>query len=139
MKKLGLKKTGLLALAVAIGIGAWFLLFKRTKQLTMDWFGNGLRLPVEFKPGGTWSVDTNQSGKIDAGDWTNSPLTFGREFGDVPLIVEWQGVEAMAIFRPSTHILFIDTNHSGQFEPETEPQLGPFVSIDEFAAMIKSR
>ena len=85
--------------------------------LAIDWNGDGRQELAVFRPGGTWFVDLNHSGTYDTGtDWTNSPSTFGRNAGDIPLAVDWDGDgrEEMAIFRPGG-TWFIDTNHDGAY------------------------
>jgi hypothetical protein len=71
-----------------------------------------------FRPGGTWFMDLNRDGMFDAGDWTNAPNIFGRQPGDIPLAVDWNGdsKQELAIFRPGG-TWFIDLNHDGVFEP----------------------
>jgi hypothetical protein len=90
--------------------------------LTVDWNGDNISELAFFRPGGTWYIDTNHSGTLDPGiDWTNSPNTFGRTAGDVPLAIDWNGdrIQELAIFRPGG-TWFIDLNHNGNFDAGTD-------------------
>jgi hypothetical protein len=87
--------------------------------LAIDWDGDGIQELVIFRPGGTWFIDLDHNGAFDAGvDWTNSPNTFGRTAGDVPLAIDWDGdgIHELAIFREGG-TWFIDVDHNGAFDP----------------------
>jgi hypothetical protein len=86
--------------------------------LAIDWNGDGVQDLAIFRQGGTWFIDTNHNGAFEAGvDWSNSPNTFGRNTGDVPLAMDWNedGIQELAIFRQGG-TWFIDTNHNGAFD-----------------------
>ena len=87
--------------------------------VAVDWDGNGRQELAIFRPGGTWFIDVNHNGAYEFGvDWTNSPNTFGRNAGDVPVAIDWDGNgrQELAIFRPGG-TWFIDLNHSGSYQP----------------------
>jgi serine-aspartate repeat-containing protein C/D/E len=86
--------------------------------LAIDWDGDGIQEMAIFRQGGTWFIDMNHNGAFEAGvDWSNSPNTFGRTAGDVPLAIDadGDGVQELAIFRQGG-TWFIDMNHNGAFE-----------------------
>jgi hypothetical protein len=65
------------------------------------------------------NFDTNGNGSFEPGiDYTNSPATFGRRPGDIPLAIDWDGDgrQELAIFRPGG-TWFIDLNHDGCLHP----------------------
>jgi hypothetical protein len=96
--------------------------------LAIDWDGDSRQELAIFRPGGTWFIDSNHNGTYDPGvDWTNSPNTFGRNAGDVPLACDWNGDgrQELVIFRPGG-TWFIDLNHNGTYDPGVDLQLGLF-------------
>ena len=86
--------------------------------VAIDWNGDGTQELAIFRQGGTWFIDLNHNGAFEAGvDWTNSPNTFGRTAGDVPVAIDWDGdgTQELAIFRQGG-TWFINLNHNGAFD-----------------------
>jgi hypothetical protein len=75
-----------------------------------DWDGQGTKRLGLFR-GGTWILDTNGNGMLDAGDRT---IAFGQA-GDVPLLGDWNGTGRikLGLFRQGTFILDLSGHLSG--------------------------
>lgn len=67
-----------------------------------DWTGTGVRRIGIFR-NGTWILDTNGDGILDAGDQT---VSFGQA-GDIPVVGDWRGTGhiALGLYRKGTFIL----------------------------------
>jgi hypothetical protein len=78
--------------------------------ITGDWTGSGVRRMGIFR-NGTWILDTNGNGVIDASDKT---VVFGQA-GDVPVVGDWLGTGhiALGLFRTGTFILDLSGHLSG--------------------------
>jgi Beta-propeller repeat len=78
--------------------------------ITGDWTGSGVRRLGIFR-NGTWILDTNGNGVIDAADKT---VVFGQA-GDVPVVGDWVGTGkiALGLFRAGTFILDLSGHLSG--------------------------
>jgi len=69
----------------------------------------GPKLPVVFRPAhGNWFI--NLGGFADYDPAKVRIVQFGLN-GDIPEIVYWNGGDHIAVYRPSTHQLLIDTNN----------------------------
>ncbi len=69
----------------------------------------GPKLPAVFRPaGGNWFI--NLGGFADYDPAKLRVVQFGLN-GDIPQIVYWNGGDHLAVYRPSTHQLLIDTNN----------------------------
>ncbi len=75
-----------------------------------DWTGSGVRRMGIFR-NGTWILDTNGNGVIDAADKT---VVFGQA-GDVPVVGDWLGTGkiALGLFRAGSFILDLSGHLSG--------------------------
>jgi hypothetical protein len=75
-----------------------------------DWTGTGQKRIGIFR-NGTWILDTNGNGVIDAADKT---IVFGQA-GDIPVIGDWRGTGriALGLFRQGTFILDLSGHLSG--------------------------
>jgi hypothetical protein len=75
-----------------------------------DWTGSGTKRIGIFR-NGTWILDTNNDGVIDAGDQT---VSFGQA-GDVPVVGDWRGTGriALGLFRQGTFILDLSGHLTG--------------------------
>lgn len=75
-----------------------------------DWTGSGVKRIGVFR-NGTWILDTNGNGVIDAADKT---VTFGQA-GDIPVVGDWRGTGqiALGLFRNGTFILDLSGHLSG--------------------------
>ncbi|HEX4278874.1 MAG TPA: SBBP repeat-containing protein [Bryobacteraceae bacterium] len=75
-----------------------------------DWTGSGVKRIGVFR-NGTWILDTNGNGIIDAADKT---IVFGQA-GDVPVVGDWRGTGkiALGLFRNGTFILDYSGHLSG--------------------------
>ena len=78
--------------------------------LVGDWTGSGTKHIGVFR-NGTWILDTNGNGILDATDKT---VVFG-EAGDVPVVGDWRGTGqiALGLFRQGTFILDLSGHLSG--------------------------
>ncbi len=78
--------------------------------VTGDWSGSGVRRLGIFR-NGTWILDTNGNGVIDASDKT---VLFGQA-GDVPVVGDWLGTGkiSLGLFRAGTFILDLSGHLSG--------------------------
>jgi hypothetical protein len=75
-----------------------------------DWTGTGMKRIGIFR-NGTWILDTNGNGVIDAGDKT---VSFGQA-GDIPVVGDWRGTGqiALGLFRQGTFILDLSGHLTG--------------------------
>ncbi|HWF08773.1 MAG TPA: SBBP repeat-containing protein [Bryobacteraceae bacterium] len=75
-----------------------------------DWTGSGVKRIGIFR-NGTWILDTNGNGVLDAADKT---VAFGQA-GDVPIVGDWRGTGriALGLFRNGTFILDLSGHLSG--------------------------
>jgi hypothetical protein len=75
-----------------------------------DWTGSGTKRIGIFR-NGTWILDTNGNGTIDASDRT---VVFGQA-GDIPVVGDWRGTGhiALGLFRQGTFILDLSGHLSG--------------------------
>ena len=75
-----------------------------------DWTGSGTKRIGIFR-NGTWILDTNGNGVIDASDKT---VLFGQA-GDIPVVGDWRGTGhiALGLFRQGTFILDLSGHLSG--------------------------
>jgi hypothetical protein len=75
-----------------------------------DWTGTGMKRIGIFR-NGTWILDTNGNGILDASDKT---VSFGQA-GDIPVVGDWRGVGqiALGLFRQGTFILDLSGHLSG--------------------------
>jgi len=75
-----------------------------------DWNGSGTKGIGIFRDG-TWILDTNGNGVLDASDKT---VVFGQA-GDVPVVGDWRGTGriALGLFRQGTFILDLSGHLSG--------------------------
>lgn len=75
-----------------------------------DWTGTGVRRIGIFR-NGTWILDTNGDGVLDAGDQT---VSFGQA-GDIPVVGDWRGTGhiALGLYRNGTFILDYSGHLSG--------------------------
>ena len=75
-----------------------------------DWTGSGTKRIGIFR-NGTWILDTNGNGVIDASDKT---VSFGQA-GDIPVVGDWRGTGhiALGLFRQGTFILDLSGHLSG--------------------------
>jgi hypothetical protein len=75
-----------------------------------DWTGSGVKRIGVFR-NGTWILDTNGNGVLDAADKT---VVFGQA-GDVPVVGDWRGTGqiALGLFRHGTFILDLSGHLSG--------------------------
>jgi hypothetical protein len=75
-----------------------------------DWTGTGVKRIGIFR-NGTWILDTNGDGVIDAGDKT---ISFGQA-GDIPVVGDWRGTGqiALGLFRNGTFILDLSGHLTG--------------------------
>ena len=75
-----------------------------------DWTGSGTKRIGVFR-NGTWILDTNGNGVIDAGDKT---VSFGQA-GDIPVVGDWRGTGrvALGLFRQGTFILDLSGHLTG--------------------------
>jgi hypothetical protein len=75
-----------------------------------DWTGTGVKRIGIFR-NGTWILDINSDGVIDAGDKT---VSFGQA-GDVPVVGDWRGTGqiALGLFRQGTFILDLSGHLTG--------------------------
>lgn len=75
-----------------------------------DWTGTGTKRIGIFRQG-TWILDTNGNGVIDASDKT---VAFGQA-GDIPIVGDWRGTGhiALGLFRQGTFILDLSGHLSG--------------------------
>ncbi len=75
-----------------------------------DWTGTGVKRIGIFR-NGTWILDTNNNGVIDAGDKT---VSFGQA-GDIPVVGDWRGTGqiALGLFRHGTFILDLSGHLTG--------------------------
>lgn len=75
-----------------------------------DWTGTGTKRIGVFRDG-TWILDTNGNGVLDAGDRT---VSFGQA-GDIPVVGDWRGTGqiALGLFRQGTFILDLSGHLSG--------------------------
>jgi hypothetical protein len=78
--------------------------------VTGDWTRSGVRRIGIFR-NGTWILDTNGNGVIDASDKT---VVFGQA-GDIPVVGDWRGTGSIALglFRAGTFILDLSGHLSG--------------------------
>jgi len=75
-----------------------------------DWTGSGVKRIGVFRSG-TWLLDINGDGVLDAGDKT---VSFGQA-GDLPLVGDWTGTGTLklGLFRQGTFILDLSGHLSG--------------------------
>lgn len=75
-----------------------------------DWTGTGVKRIGIFR-NGTWILDTNGDGILDAGDQT---VSFGQA-GDIPVVGDWRGTGhiALGLYRKGTFILDYSGHLSG--------------------------
>lgn len=75
-----------------------------------DWTGTGVKRIGIFR-NGTWILDTNGNGIIDAADQT---IAFGQA-GDMPIVGDWRGTGhiALGLYRNGTFILDLSGHLSG--------------------------
>lgn len=75
-----------------------------------DWTGTGVKRIGIFR-NGTWILDTNGDGILDAGDQT---VSFGQT-GDIPVVGDWRGIGhiALGLYRKGTFILDYSGHLSG--------------------------
>jgi hypothetical protein len=75
-----------------------------------DWTGTGVKRIGIFR-NGTWILDINGNGVIDAGDKT---ISFGQA-GDIPVVGDWRGTGqiALGLFRQGTFILDLSGHLTG--------------------------
>ena len=75
-----------------------------------DWTGSGTKRIGIFR-NGTWILDINNNGMIDAGDKT---ISFGQA-GDIPVVGDWRGTGqiALGLFRQGTFILDLSGHLTG--------------------------
>jgi hypothetical protein len=75
-----------------------------------DWTGTGMKRIGIFR-NGTWILDTNGNGILDASDKT---VSFGQA-GDIPVVGDWRGVGqiALGLFRHGNFILDLSGHLSG--------------------------
>jgi hypothetical protein len=80
-----------------------------------DWTGTGLAKVGVYRPStGTWWLDANGDGVLDAGDVTTQ---FGGIAGDKPVVGDWNGsgTSKIGIFRQG-FFWILDTNGNGVFD-----------------------
>ncbi len=75
-----------------------------------DWTGTGTKEIGVFR-NGTWYLDTNNNGVLDAADKT---VVFGQA-GDIPVVGDWRGTGrvALGLFRQGTFILDLSGHLTG--------------------------
>jgi hypothetical protein len=75
-----------------------------------DWTGTGVKRIGIFR-NGTWILDTNGNGVLDAADQT---VSFGQA-GDIPVVGDWRGTGriALGLYRHGTFILDLSGHLSG--------------------------
>ena len=75
-----------------------------------DWNGTGTKQIGVFR-NGTWYLDINNNGVLDASDKT---ITFGQT-GDIPVVGDWRGTGriALGLFRQGTFILDLSGHLTG--------------------------
>lgn len=80
------------------------------RPIVGDWDGSGKKRIGLFR-NGTWILDINGNGTVDAADKT---VTFGQA-GDVPVVGDWLGTGhiALGLFRSGTFILDLSGHLSG--------------------------
>jgi len=78
--------------------------------ITGDWTGSGTKNIGIFR-NGTWILDTNGNGILDASD---KRVLFGQA-GDIPVVGDWRGVGriALGLFRQGTFILDLSGHLTG--------------------------
>ena len=80
-----------------------------------DWNGSGTTKIGIYRPStGTWLLDSNGNGTLDAGDRT---YHFGGQPGDVPVSGDWNGsgTTKIGVYRPATGEWLLDYNGDGAF------------------------
>ena len=93
--------------------------------VTGDWTGNGHWKVGIYRPStGTWLLDTNGDGILDAGDYT---YQFGGLAGDVPVVGDWTlaGKSCIGIFRQG-FFWVLDLNCNGTFDGTPTDAAFPF-------------
>jgi hypothetical protein len=79
-------------------------------QVAGDWTGSGVKQAGVFR-NGTWILDTNGNGVLDAGDQI---VAFGQA-GDIPVVGDWtgSGTAKLGLFRAGAFILDLSGHLSG--------------------------
>jgi hypothetical protein len=93
--------------------------------VTGDWTGNGHWKVGIYRPStGTWWLDANGDGVLDAGDFT---YQFGGIAGDIPVTGDWilQGKTCIGIFR-SGYVWLLDLNCNGTYDGAPADAFFPF-------------
>ena len=104
--------------------------------VTGDWTGNGHWKVGIYRPStGTWWLDANNDGVLDAGDFT---YQFGGIAGDVPVVGDWtfSGKSCIGIFR---HGFFwvLDLNCNGAFDDTPTDAAFPFGGLTNDVPVVR--
>jgi hypothetical protein len=94
--------------------------------VTGDWTGDGhTRIGVYRNSTGTWYLDANNNGILDAGDFTYS---FGGLPGDMPFVGDWIGLgkSCIGIYRSNGSLWLLDLNCNGSFDNTPADAFFPF-------------
>jgi uncharacterized repeat protein (TIGR01451 family) len=91
-----------------------------------DWTGDGTTKVGLYRAStGTWYLDANNNGTLDAGDYTYS---FGGLAGDRPFVGDWTGVgrSCIGIYRSNGSLWLLDLNCNGSFDNTPTDAFFPF-------------
>jgi hypothetical protein len=92
-----------------------------------DWTGDGFaKVGIYRASSGTWYLDANNNGVLDAGDYIYS---YGGLAGDMPFVGDWSGLgkTCIGVYRPNGGSFWLlDLNCNGSFENTPTDAFFPF-------------